>query len=114
MMSEEAIRIAIDGPAAAGKSTVAKKVAKKLSIIYIDTGAMYRAITYKAIQQNIDKEDEKQLEQLLNSTTITLSQIDRNMNQTVLLDGQDVTHKIRSHEVSNAVSYIAKHPKIRD
>ena len=66
------ISIAIDGPAAAGKSTVAKIVAENLSYIYIDTGAMYRALTYKAIQNQTNLENEGQLNQLLSDTTIEL------------------------------------------
>jgi|SRR5690625_1238687 len=113
MAMSERIRIAIDGPAAAGKSTVAKKIAEKLSIVYIDTGAMYRALTLKAIRDNINVEDEKSLVQLLKKTDITLSQNGIDKNQVVLMDGEDVTAEIRTHQVSNAVSYIAKHPAVR-
>src|SRR5699024_7108701 len=101
------IRVAIDGPAAAGKSTVAKQLAQKLSITYIDTGAMYRALTLKAIQQNIDVEDEKSLVKLLNDTNISLTQSKSGKGQNVLLDDKDVTAKVRSQEVSNKVSYVA-------
>jgi CMP/dCMP kinase len=106
------ISIAIDGPAAAGKSTVAKIVAEKFSYIYIDTGAMYRAITYKAQTNHIDLEDETRLMALLNDTTIDLLPGDH--GQIVLLDGTDVTNEIRSSEVTNSVSIVAKHKLIRE
>ncbi|MEI3604719.1 (d)CMP kinase [Pseudogracilibacillus sp. SE30717A] len=113
-MKDRLIRIAIDGPAAAGKSTVAKKIAKQLSIVYIDTGAMYRALTLKAINQNINIEDETALYELLKKTKITLTQNGEYTTQKVFLDGTDVTDSIRSEAVSNSVSFIAKHPLIRE
>jgi CMP/dCMP kinase len=105
------IAIAIDGPAAAGKSTVAKIVAKKLSYVYIDTGAMYRALTYKALQNNISIEDENALLQLLLRTNIRF--VHDMDNQRVLLDDQDVTEEIRTQLVTNNVSIVSKHPKVR-
>ncbi|HLR70176.1 MAG TPA: (d)CMP kinase [Pseudogracilibacillus sp.] len=108
------LRIAIDGPAAAGKSTVAKKIASNLSFVYIDTGAMYRALTLKAINYDIDLHDELALYRLLKSTTITLRQHSSGSAQTVLLDGKDVTSAIRSQAVSNGVSFVAKHRKVRE
>lgn len=106
------IRIAIDGPAAAGKSTVAKKVAEKLSIVYIDTGAMYRALTLKTIRNQIDKENEQEIISILHDTSIELKHSDS--NQSILLDNEDVSTEIRSQEVSNTVSYIAKHKLVRE
>ena|SRR5690625_2275778 len=100
------IRIAIDGPAAAGKSTVAKMVADKLSFVYIDTGAMYRALTLKALNEQIQIEDEQEVIQLLQQTTIELMQ--SKTGQTVLLDDRDVTKDIRSQEVNRLVSKIAQ------
>ncbi|MBE3568592.1 MAG: (d)CMP kinase [Bacillales bacterium] len=105
------IQIAIDGPAAAGKSTVAKLVARKLSYLYIDTGAMYRALTYKALRLRADLEDEQELAKILNNTNIKLVQ--KNGEQRVLLDGMDVTDEIRSHEVTKHVSTVSKHPLVR-
>ncbi|MCT2537402.1 (d)CMP kinase [Aquibacillus koreensis] len=105
------IAIAIDGPAAAGKSTVAKKVAKKLGYVYIDTGAMYRSLTYKALKNEIDLENEDQLSQVLNKSTIHLEQSEE--EQKVYLDGQDVTEEIRTDAVTNNVSIVAKHSIIR-
>ncbi|MEH7117857.1 (d)CMP kinase [Neobacillus vireti] len=106
------ISIAIDGPAAAGKSTVAKIVAEKLSYIYIDTGAMYRALTYKAILNHLDLEDEASLLDTLLSTVIELKPSEK--GQLVFLDNSDVTDLIRSAEVTNSVSYVARQPKVRE
>lgn len=106
------ISIAIDGPAAAGKSTVAKIVAEKLSYIYIDTGAMYRAITYKALMEGTDIRDEEKLVRLLKDTNIELMQ--ESGRQTVFLDGKEVTKEIRDSKVTNCVSIIAAHGSIRE
>ena len=105
------ISIAIDGPAAAGKSTVAKIVAENLSYIYIDTGAMYRALTYKAILNQMNLENEVQLNQLLSHTKIEL--LPNKGSQIILLDGKDVTEEIRNSEVTNAVSKVSKHRLVR-
>jgi cytidylate kinase len=105
------ISIAIDGPAAAGKSTVAKIIAKRLSYIYIDTGAMYRALTYLALQQGIALDDEQSLISLLKNTYIELKPSEQ--GQLVFVNGEDVTNIIRSEEVTNAVSLVAKHPLVR-
>jgi CMP/dCMP kinase len=110
-MENEMIAIAIDGPAAAGKSTVAKIVAEKLSCVYIDTGAMYRALTLKAINNQVDLQNEELLVGLLANTTIKLKQ--SATGQLVILDTEDVTEAIRSQEVTNNVSYVAMHPEIR-
>lgn len=106
------IAIAIDGPAAAGKSTVAKRVAKTLSYTYIDTGAMYRALTLKAIQSNIPFDHGEALAQLLNKTNIDL--VTEDGEQRVLLDSRDVTLTIRTEAVTNNVSTVAKHERIRE
>lgn len=106
------ISIAIDGPAAAGKSTVAKIIAEKLSYIYIDTGAMYRAFTYKALQANRELTDETGLYELLADTKIDL--LPGEKGQLVFLDGHEVTNEIRSAEVTNQVSIVAKHRLIRE
>ena len=109
---EKKISIAIDGPAAAGKSTVAKIVAEKLSYIYIDTGAMYRALTYKAIENEVNLEQEEILFEILLSTNIELSPADN--GQLVYLDHIDATNEIRSSKVTNSVSIVAKHQKVRE
>src|ERR1700719_720386 len=109
---EKKLSIAIDGPAAAGKSTVAKIVAEKLSYIYIDTGAMYRALTYKAISEKIDLDNEKALYETLLATEIKL--VPSINGQFVYLDQQNVTAEIRSGIVTNSVSTVAKQRKIRE
>lgn len=106
------LRIAIDGPAAAGKSTVAKIVAGKLSYLYIDTGAMYRSLTYKALKLNIDLHDEDELKELLAQTEITLEPTDD--GQIVYVDGEDVTDEIRQAAVTNSVSHVAVHSQVRE
>lgn len=111
-MIDNKIAIAVDGPAAAGKSTVAKKIAAKLNYIYIDTGAMYRAITLKALKQNIDTEDEVALGQLLDDTQINLVQ--SGDNQLVFLDGRDVTKEIRNDQVTKNVSTVSQHRLLRE
>nr|WP_201713336.1 (d)CMP kinase [Rossellomorea arthrocnemi] len=105
-------RIAIDGPAAAGKSTVAKIVAGKLSYLYIDTGAMYRSLTYKALTDNVDLHDEYALNDLLSKTTIELEPSET--GQLVFLDGKDVTEEIRQASVTNSVSHVAVHSRVRE
>ncbi|WP_017472212.1 (d)CMP kinase [Amphibacillus jilinensis] len=111
-MTKDKLAIAIDGPAAAGKSTVAKKVAHALNYIYIDTGAMYRALTYIALDQGVDTNNEKQLYQLLLTSTIKLIQSET--GQKVYIDDQDVTESIRNQHVTNHVSQVAKHRMVRE
>lgn len=106
------IQIAIDGPAAAGKSTIAKKTAELLGYTYVDTGAMYRAITYKAIQQNINLQDEDNLTNLLKETSIELKPSPN--GQLVFLDHVAVTEEIRSKEVTSSVSAVAAHATLRE
>ncbi|WP_430785524.1 (d)CMP kinase [Virgibacillus flavescens] len=110
-MNERKIAIAIDGPAAAGKSTVAKIVAKELSYIYVDTGAMYRALTLKALEKQVSLEEEAELADLLETTSIELKQSD--IGQQVLLDKNDVSVEIRTLKVTNNVSHVAKHSRVR-
>lgn len=106
------IRIAIDGPAAAGKSTVAKIVAENLSYIYIDTGAMYRSLTFKAIENGIDIDNEAALADLLRATTIELKPGE--VGQLVFVDGKNVTNEIRQTTVTNSVSNVSKHRLVRE
>ena len=105
--------IAIDGPAGAGKSTIAKEVARKLGYIYIDTGAMYRALTLKALNLEIKLNDEVALTCMAQNTDIALS-YDENNNQLIFIDGQDVSKDIRNPLVSQKVSLVAKAPGVRD
>lgn len=109
---EKKISIAIDGPAAAGKSTVAKIVAEQLGYIYIDTGAMYRALTYKAINHKLNLEEEENLINMLNETVIEL--FPGEQGQLIFLDSKDVTKEIRSSEVTNSVSIVSKHKLVRE
>ncbi|WP_366249840.1 (d)CMP kinase [Terribacillus aidingensis] len=106
------IAIAIDGPAAAGKSTVSKLVAKKLQFVYVDTGAMYRALTLTALEAGADLESEEALLSLLQGIDIVLMQHEE--GQKVLVNSKDVTEAIRSNEVTNNVSIVAKHPLVRE
>lgn len=102
------INIAIDGPSAAGKSTIAKALAKQLHLIHIDSGAMYRAVAYKALQQHIALDDAKGLEQLLKTTKIHFDQAGN-----IFVDDQDVSHLIRQDQISMAASTVSKMPIVR-
>lgn len=102
------ISIAIDGPSAAGKSTIAKQLAKILGYTYIDTGAMYRCVAYYMIQKGIDLNDEAAIEHYLNDVEIELMP-----DNTVLLNQQMVTDKIRSDEVSKGASKVAAYGAVR-
>ena len=106
------IQIAIDGPAAAGKSTIAKKTAELLGYTYVDTGAMYRAITYKALSLSVNLEDGEELTKLLKETSIDLKPSPN--GQLVFLDGREVTNEIRSTEVTSNVSVVAAHANLRE
>lgn len=106
------IKIAIDGPAAAGKSTIAKITAEKLNYTYIDTGAMYRALTYKALTESIDITNGQALSELLEVTTITLEP--GQDGQVVKVDGVDVSEAIRSQKVTAVVSEVAAHHAVRE
>ena len=103
--------IAIDGPAGSGKSTVSKRIARKLDLLYIDTGAMYRALTLKAMRQKLDLEDGQALVKLAHSTKIDLK--DESGRLRVILDGEDVSELIRTPELTNNVKYIARVPEVR-
>jgi CMP/dCMP kinase len=105
------LSIAIDGPAGAGKSTVAKQVAERLSFIYIDTGAMYRALTFKALSLGADLNDGTALEAVLETTQIELVKTEE--GQAVYLDGKNVSEEIRSAEVTNNVSFVARQKEVR-
>ncbi|MCF8242510.1 MAG: (d)CMP kinase [Melioribacteraceae bacterium] len=104
------IIIAIDGPAASGKSTAAKNLAETLNLIYVDTGAMYRAITYKAIEAGI-AEDEKKVIELTKRMKIEL-RFENGITR-VFVDGDDITENIRTSEVNSKVSDISKISEVR-
>lgn len=108
--------IAIDGPAASGKSTIAKKIALKLDFNYLDTGAMYRAVTLKAISKSLNIEDPTLMGRLardldLRVTSVTLG---GGLCTKVFLDGQDISEEIRSPKVTAQVSAVAKIPGVRN
>ncbi|WP_108032372.1 (d)CMP kinase [Trichococcus patagoniensis] len=107
------MNIAIDGPASAGKSTIAKKVAEKLGYIYLDTGAMYRTLTYAALSNGSDLHDEEALHKLLQGIRITFSTAENEM-QRVFLNEEDVTESIRSEEVTQNVSLVSSFAKVRE
>lgn len=102
------INIAIDGPGAAGKSTIAKCLAKKLNYVHLDTGAMYRSTAYKALQNHISLEDEEAVCKMLENTKIQLA-----TDGSIFLDGEDVSDKIRTNEMSLAASLVSKLAKVR-
>jgi len=107
--------ITIDGPAGSGKSTVAKILARELNLKYIDTGAMYRAITLLALQNNIDCKDEKSILKLARNINLQLdsNSVDESRYTIVKIDGKDVTNEIRSREVGSAVSIVSKLSGVR-
>ena len=107
------ITVAIDGPAGAGKSTVAKQVAAALAFTYIDTGAMYRAVAWKALQTGVAAEDADALTEIAQTMTLHLSPLDAEEKQTVTVDGADVTNLIRTPEVSALTSTISALPPLR-
>lgn len=110
---DEKLVIAIDGPAGAGKSTTAKEIALRLGYRYIDTGAMYRAVTVLALEAGVAMDSESELTQLAEDAVINFAplQLERNI---VYLNGRDVTDAIRSAEVNDNVSLVAKVPGVRE
>lgn len=107
-MNNSNYSIAIDGPSASGKSTIAQRASEKLNIEYIDTGAMYRAITYKVLNKKINPLDEQSVIKLLKNTDIDF------VNNSIYLDGINVDKEIRENAVSKNVSYIAKIKEVRE
>lgn len=110
-MNQKKIVIAIDGPAASGKSTTAKLVAERLGYLHIDTGAMYRAITLKVVEEKIPLDAVDRIQQLAERTNIQLER--RDGQHRVFLDGRDVTEAIRSPEITKRVSLISSYPPVR-
>ena len=105
-------QVAIDGPAGAGKSTVAKSVAKKLEFVYVDTGAMYRAIGLNCIKNGVDIHDEEAVLAILNDTDVSIKYIDN--EQAVILNGENVNGQIRTQEVSEAASVVSAYKLVRE
>jgi cytidylate kinase len=106
------ISIAIDGPAASGKSTTAKLVAKKLKYLHIDTGAMYRAITLKVLDEQINLNDQEKIVQLAQASIIRLEVVDDITK--VFLDGSEITQRIRTPLVSRSVSAVSSYKGVRE
>ena len=106
------ISVAVDGPAGSGKSTITKMVAKNLGYNYVDTGAMYRGLTYDFLKNNLTELDEKKIELLLSKVKFEVKFIDR--VQYVFVNGEDISEKIRTAEVSKFTSLFAKSPTVRE
>lgn len=111
-MTSKKTYVTIDGPAGAGKSTVARMLARRLGFAYLDTGAMYRAVTLKALRAGVDLRDEEALVRLAGDANIQLTTTAGEMTR-VFLDGEDVTAEIRSSLVSRSVSLVARVPGVR-
>jgi len=104
--------ITIDGPAGAGKSTVSKALADRLQYLYLDTGALYRALAFKALKKNMDVNHPGELAELCSTTEVALQKVNGKM--TVLVDGEDVGEKIRTEEVGLAASTISAFAVVRE
>lgn len=108
-MSEKRVIVALDGPAGSGKSTIARRIAKKLGFMYINTGAIYRAVALWALRLGVDLKDMHRLEQLAKEAKIELAE----NNGSVILNGEDVTEAIRDPRVSEAASKVSAVPGVR-
>ena len=109
---KKSLQIALDGPAGAGKSTIAKTLAKKLGYVYIDTGAIYRAVTYRALQEGVGLEDGPALAELVGRMSLRL--VPSESGQRVFDGEEEVTDVIRTSEVTNNVSFVARQGEVRD
>lgn len=110
-MTEHKIAIAIDGPAGAGKSSISKVVAKKLGYLYIDTGAMYRAVTWAVLHEHIDVHNQGAVERLLPSLELTMEPTETAFK--VFIQGEDITDFIRQQKINDNVSIIASYKGVR-
>ena len=106
------LKIAIDGPAGSGKTTTAKLVAKRLGLLPVDTGAMYRAVAYECLRKNVDIHDENAVSRIVENINITQRLINDEIH--TFLNGEDVSREIRSPEVSEIVSIVSSYKKVRD
>ena len=109
----KSIRIAIDGPASSGKSTVAKIIAKNLGYTYLDTGAMYRSATYLALQNGLTENNVQEILEALSKHPISFGRAEDG-SQTVFVGDKDVTLAIRQNDVTNNVSWVAAIPEVRE
>jgi len=117
LMKKNSLIIAIDGPAAVGKSTMGKLIARELGFLYIDTGAIYRAITWKILKNNININDEEVISSIVSNTSISIKRSNsKNSNDYyhIFVDGEDVSEEIRNPRIDQNVSQIARQPKIRE
>ncbi len=106
------LKIAIDGPAGSGKTTTARLVAKRLGLLPVDTGAMYRAVAYECIRRGINVNDRKAVEKLMDSISIDQRLINDEIH--TYLNGEDVSRKIRTPEVNKVVSIVSSYKKVRE
>ena len=106
------VSVAVDGPAGSGKSTITKMVAKSLGFNYVDTGAMYRALTYNFLSNGLDELEEEEIKELLSKTDFKVEYVDG--VQYVYVNNEEVSDKIRTAEVSKFTSLFAKSPVVRD
>ena len=106
------VSVAVDGPAGSGKSTITKMVAKSLGFNYVDTGAMYRALTYNFLSNGLDELEEEKIKELLSKTEFRVEYVDG--IQYVYVNDEEVSDKIRTAEVSKFTSLFAKSPAVRD
>ena len=106
------VSVAVDGPAGSGKSTITKMVAKSLGFNYVDTGAMYRALTYNFLSNGLDELEEEEIKELLSKTDLKVEYVDG--VQYVYVNNEEVSDKIRTAEVSKFTSLFAKSPAVRD
>lgn len=111
-MADLNLKIAIDGPASSGKSTIAKLLAEDFSLVYVDTGAMYRTLTYAALQKGVSVDQEEKLIEVLENIDISFERTEK--SQLVYLNDQNVTKEIRNNEVTNNVSMVASFKKVRE
>lgn len=109
--TKDGLIIAVDGPVGAGKSTAARLLAKRLGYRYIDSGAMYRALAWKALQAGLDLDDERCLRRLVDKTSIVFAP--SGDQELILVDGQDASRQIRERETEQASSKVSIHPSVR-
>ena len=112
MLGKRNLVIAIDGPAGSGKSTTARLVADRLGLLHIDTGAMYRAVTLKVLERGLSPNDSSAVSNLIDSTLVELKRWDSSLR--VLLDGTDVTDRIRDPDVTRSVSAVSRIRRVRE
>jgi cytidylate kinase len=106
--------IAIDGPAASGKSTIAREVAKKLNYRFVSTGAMYRAITYRVLKEKLDVYDEKAPARIAQKYNVSFSKVKDHPQERVFIDSEDVTDFLFTPKVDSTVSFVARNPGVRE